>query len=168
MKKMIVVFVMGLLMVSCASYTIDGQKVTKEEYALWTAQKVREGIENRQFVISMKSMHPFRGASRHLTGDYSLELYGDSVVSYLPYFGEVRMVPYGGGKGLNFIGRITAYEAYQVKAGLYRVIMGVYNDEEEYRYILEVFENGSSTLDVTSYNRDPISFMGNMTFDKKR
>ena len=112
-------------------------------------------------------MHPFRGASRHLTSDYSFELYGDSVVSYLPYFGEVRMVPYGGGKGLNFIGRITAYEAYQVKAGLYRVIMGVYNDEEEYRYILEVFDNGSSTLDISSYNRDPISFMGEMTFDKK-
>lgn len=78
------------------------------------------------------------------------------------------MVPYGGGKGLNFIGQITAYEAFQVKAGLYRVIMGVYNDEEEYRYFLEVFENGRATLDISSYNRDPISFMGEMEFDKKR
>lgn len=168
MKKMIGLFVVAVMMVSCASYTIDGQKVTKEVYALWTAQKVREGIENRQFVISVKSMHPFRGTSRHLTSDYSFELYGDSVVSYLPYFGEVRMVPYGGGKGLNFIGQITAYEAFQVKAGLYRVIMGVYNDEEEYRYFLEVFENGRATLDISSYNRDPISFMGEMEFDKKR
>lgn len=167
MKKSIGLFVMAVMMVSCASYTIDGQKVTKEEYGQWMAQKVREGVENRQFVVVMKSMHPFRGPSQHLTTDYSFELYGDSVVSYLPYFGEVRMVPYGGGKGLNFIGRLSAYEAYEAKAGMYRVIMGVENDEEKYRYILEVFENGSSTLDVSSYNRDPISFTGGMVFDNK-
>lgn len=162
MKKYIVLLVTTIAIVSCASYTINGQKVTKEVYSAWAAQKVEQNIAGRQFVINMKSMHPFRGNSRHLTTDYSLEVCGDTIISYLPYFGEVRNVPYGGGKGLNFVGHLIAYEAYQAKAGMYRVVMGVENDEAQYRYILEVFDNGSSTLDVSSYNRDPISFTGNM------
>ena len=164
MKKYIVLLITTIAMVSCASYTIDGQKVSKELYEQFVAKKVEQNLADRHFVINMKSMHPFRGTSRHLTSDYSLEVRGDTVISYLPYFGEVRNVPYGGGKGLNFAGWLTLYEAYQVVAGMYRVVMGVENDEAQYRYILEVFDNGSSTLDVSSYNRDPISFTGDMSF----
>ena len=61
MKKYIVLLVTTIAMVSCASYTIDGKQVTKEEYSVWAAQKVEQNIAGRQFVINMKSMHPFRG-----------------------------------------------------------------------------------------------------------
>ena len=63
MKKYIVLLVTTIAMVSCASYTIDGKQVTKEEYSVWAAQKVEQNLASRQFVINMKSMHPFRGNS---------------------------------------------------------------------------------------------------------
>jgi hypothetical protein len=167
MKKILLFFAITALLTACASYTINGQKVSKEEYSRWATQKVKEGIDSRRFAIDVRSMHPYRGHSRQLSSPYSLELRGDSVISYLPYFGEARNIPYGGGKGLNFIGHLYGYEIHQVKSGLWQVMMGVENDEAKYLYVVEVFDNGSSSIHVSTQERDPISFYGEMNLEGK-
>ena len=167
MKKQLIIALSVAVMLVTAGLMTACKTMTAAELAE-LAKKVTKCLDERHYTIDVQMMMPQGGPARNVSGNWSLEVRNDSLFSYLPYVGRAFNIPMGGGKGLNFIGRITAYEAYQVKAGLYRVIMGVYNDEEEYRYILEVFDNGSSTLDISSYNRDPISFMGNMTFDKKR
>ena len=42
----------------------------------------------------------------------------------------------------------------------------VKNDEDTYIYTLEVFDNGSSSIDVLARHRDRISYTGDMEFGK--
>ena len=123
MKKILLLLGITALLTACASYTINGQKVSKEEYSQWVAQKVKKGIESRRFVIDVRSMHPHRSYTRQLSSPYSLELRGDSVISYLPYIGQAWNIPYGGGKGLNFIGHLNGYDVHQIKSGLWQLVM---------------------------------------------
>ncbi len=167
MKKILLLLGITALLTACASYTINGQKVSKEEYSQWVAQKVKKGIESRRFVIDVRSMHPYRSHTRQLSSPYSLELRGDSVISYLPYIGQAWNIPYGGGKGLNFIGHLNGYDVHQIKSGLWQLVMEVENDEAKYLYLVEVFDNGSSSIDVRTQERDPISFYGEMNMNGK-
>lgn len=86
-----------------------------------------------------------------------------SLISYLPYIGRAYNVPYGGGKGLNFSERIGSYQESQKKNGLRHIEISLTNDEDTYHYIIEVFDNGNSTIDVQSRQREPISYTGQMT-----
>ena len=88
----------------------------------------------------------------------------DSLISYLPYFGEVYNVPYGGGKGLNFSERIDRYQESQKKNGSRHIEIGVKNDEDTYLYMIDVFSNGSSMISVQARQRQRISYTGAMTF----
>ena len=87
---------------------------------------------------------------------------GDTLISYLPYFGRVYWVPYGGGKGLNFMVTISSYEEWEKKNGLRHIEIGLKNEEDTYLYTIEVFSNGSATIDVMARQREQISYTGEM------
>ena len=53
-------------------------------------------IENGRFTIEVDRALPMGGRTVHLTTPYSLEMRGDSAISYLPYFGRAYSLPYGG------------------------------------------------------------------------
>jgi len=163
MKKTIFLFLMVALLSACAvSEQTKMERAAKKELL---AKQVREGLQNCDFTIDVRMAHPLRGGTLHLTSPYDLTVKGDSVISYLPYFGRAYYVPYGGGKGLNFVGQLTGYELTQGRRGEYIVAMGVHNDEDEFLYIVTVFENGSATIDVSSKNRERISFTGDFNPD---
>ena len=111
-------------------------------------------------------MYPMKGPSKNVSYGYSVEVRNDSLISYLPYFGQVFSVPYGGGKGLNFSERIGNYRETQVKSNMRRIEIDVKNDEDTYLYTLEIFDNGSTSIDVQARQRDHISYSGSMEFDK--
>lgn len=83
-------------------------------------------------------------------------------MSYLPYFGRAYSVPYGGGKGLNFIGIMNYYEPRQGKKNEIIVEIGVENEEDTYVYSLSIFDNGNTDINVHSRNRELIMFSGVM------
>ena len=97
---------------------------------------------------------------------YTVEVRNDSLFSYLPYIGRAYQIPYGGGKGLNFSERIGSYQELQKKNGLRHIEIGVKNDEDTYLYTIEVYDNGSSHIDVQARQRERISYSGEMIFDK--
>ena len=80
----------------------------------------------------------------------------------LPYFGRAYNVPYGGGKGLNFIAPITGYQTETDRKGITRVVLTSENEEDHYRYILEVSSSGDSYIQVQSRQRDFIRYSGRM------
>ena len=107
------------------------------------------------------SAHPTGGAPINLSSPYSLKVNGDTVVSYLPFFGRAYSVPYGGGKGLNFTGKVISYETSRNKKE-YNIKMGVDSDEDQYIYYIDVYENGRAVILVASKNRSNITFYGEM------
>ena len=155
MKKIMLFLLTAMAFVACstAMYNADGTKMTKEQIRAAKAQHVREGIENRD---------PMRMPARHLSTLYSLEVKGDTIVSYLPYFGRAYSVPYGGGKALNFTGIMSYYDFRQGRKDQTLIEIGVENEEDTYVYTISIFDNGNTDIAVRSRNREHISFSGEM------
>lgn len=128
------------------------------------AEAVEKVLASKHFVVDVSMTYPQGSAAVPATSDYSLEVRGDTLVSYLPYFGRAYNIPYGGGKGLNFSAPIGSYHAARDAKGLTRIRIVVGNEEDTYTYNLEVFDNGRATIDVIANEREPISYGGELSF----
>ena len=103
----------------------------------------------------------------NLTSHYSLEIHGDSILSYLPYFGRAYSAPYGGGEGLTFKEVATEKEQTSKKKGSYEIKFRVKTKEDVYMFRVEVYPNGSVTINVTPVNKQAITFYGDVALDLK-
>lgn len=142
---------------------------TTEERAARAAEKavkVKAALSERNYKISIARMYPMRGGSKTVSYGYTVEVRNDTLISYLPFMGRAYNIPYGGGKGLNFSERIESYQESQKKNGQYQIEIGVTNDEDTYLYIIGVFDNGSSSIEVLSRQRESISYSGEMLFEE--
>lgn len=142
---------------------------TSEEKAAQMAElsaNVTNALNNRDYKIVIDRMYPMRGSSRQVSFGYSVEVRNDTLISYLPYFGRAFNVPYGGGKGLNFTAPIGSYQEFMKRNGQRHIEIGVTNDEDTYFYTIEVFDNGSSSVDVRARQRERISYSGNVEFGR--
>ena len=157
------------LMMLIASVLLLGACATQEERAARKAERARmvtAALNAREYKIDISRMIPSKGPSKSVSS-YSIEVRNDSLISYLPYFGRAYNVPYGGGKGLNFSAPISKYTEREGKNGQREIEMTITNSEDTYFYVLNVFDNGSSSLYVQSRNRERISYTGDMIFDRK-
>ena len=164
MKKSGFLFVMALVLVvaGCSSLT------SAEKAARQAAQQraVAKALDSRHYKIGVQTMFPSRGTARQVSYGYSVEVKGDTLVSYLPYFGRAYNVPYGGGKGLDFTALISEYKAEKDKNGRMHISILVNNEEDNLIYVLTVFDNGQSSIDVRAREREPISYSGELTIDE--
>ena len=162
MKKILsVLFSMVLLVLSLAGCG-SGNGLTKAEREAQVTRQVQDALDTRHYTIAVDWMKPLGGMPRHVSSNYELTVNGDEVVSYLPYVGEAYRLPYGGGKGLNFSERIGSYRESQKNKGERQIEINVTNEEDTYIYLIKVFSNGNSSIDVTSRQRDHISYSGEL------
>lgn len=152
MRRLLLVFV---AMMSLTAFAQKG-----EAKKAMRAAAVEKALASKHFVVDVTMMYPQGSQAVPANSDYSLEVKGDTLVSYLPYFGRAYNVPYGGGKGLNFSATIGSYQATRDAKGRTCITIMVANEEDTYTYYLEVFDNGRTTIDVTANEREPISYSG--------
>ena len=157
MKK-IMILLLATVLTACSTLT----PAEKAERKAKTAQAVEKALTERRYKVDISMMLTNRGTAVNVTSNYSLEVKGDTLVSYLPYFGRAYQMPYGGGKGLNFTAPISDYHAEKDHRGTYQININVKNEEDDYSYHLEVFDNGSTTIHLTTRQRDPISYSGDL------
>jgi len=150
---------MGLFSVMLLSGCASSKQTAKEEKVEKEA-KLLEAIENRTFIVEVDRALPTNGSSRILTSPYSLTINGDAVKSHLPFFGRAYSVPYGGGDGLMFDSTLTDYQFTFDKKGMAIIDFKTRTKEDQFTYRVQIFKNGSSSIHVTSNNRQPISFTG--------
>lgn len=160
MKKLLFMMLIAIVCTGCATSEAAKQR-RAERQAKETAQ-VRHGVETRNFKINVNYAYPVGAKPMQLSSPYFLKVKGDTVNSYLPFFGRAYNVPYGGGKALNFDGRILRYATEKVKSDRTIIQMQIVNEEAEYLYTVDLFDNGSATIDVMSHSRESIRFSGNM------
>jgi hypothetical protein len=126
-------------------------------------EAVHQLVTSKNYEIEVNLAQPLSGHSINLTTPYSLTVRGDSVISYLPYYGRAYSVPYGGGKGLNFSAPVSNYRMTpNAKKGSYRISFTTKSDEDTYQFRLTVFDSGSASVDVSMQNRQSISFQGDL------
>ncbi|MBQ9576428.1 MAG: DUF4251 domain-containing protein [Muribaculaceae bacterium] len=153
------VFITVLLM---ACGTSNG--LTKAEREAAITRQVQEGLDTRHYTIAVDWMKPLGGMARHVTSNYELRVNGDEVDSYLPYVGEAYRLPYGGGKGLNFKGKIENYSINYLTSNRSHIEFTANSGEDTYHFRIDVFNNGKSIIDIIAQERDAISFDGEMIF----
>lgn len=155
-KYLISAVILVAMLTGCATSAERLERQARE------AAMVKEALQNRRYTIDIHMMHPLRGRAVNVTSNYSVGVKGDTLVSYLPYFGRAYQVPYGGGKGLNFTAPITGYQSETDRKGTTRIMLTSENEEDSYLYVLEVFSNGESSVEVQSRQRDRIYYTGRM------
>ena len=160
MKKFIL-FLMAAVLLS-GSCGVTESRAERQAREAREAQAVREKINSRHFTVVVNTMLPLRGASKFLNGDYGVTVDGEKFVSFLPYFGQARSLPYGGGSGLHFEAEVGAYSVQETRPGVYDVNIHVSTSEDTFLYMFRIYDNGNSSLQVQSRNRDQISFTGTM------
>ena len=164
MRHRIISVVMALLaLIVLASCATTEERAAR---AAELAKKVTAALSDRHYVIAIDRMNPMRGSSKSVSYGYSVEVRNDSLISHLPYFGRAYNVPYGGGKGLSFAAPISSYQEFQKKSDRRSIEIGLTNDEDTYVYMIDVFDNGSATVNVTARQRESISYSGKMEFEK--
>ena len=160
MKKFLFSMVFGIVVLVMLS-----RCATVEERAARAAEqaaKVRTALTERNYKISIDHMYPMKGGSKSVSFGYTVEVRNDSLFSYLPYIGRAYQIPYGGGKGLNFSERIGSYQESQKKNGQRHIEIGVKNDEDTYLYTIDVWDNGSSQIEVQPRQRERITYSGDL------
>lgn len=163
MKKIALIMAIAALLVSCGTTSGVTSGMSKAERKAYVADQVYNNLNDRHYTIEVNYMSPRRGGMRSVTGGYELTVKGDTVDSYLPYFGDVyRANPYAQQKGLHFTSLIYNYTAGMVKQGEYRIQFQTETDEDRYIYTIQVFDNGKSYIDVYAQDRDGIGFSGEM------
>ena len=127
--------------------------------------KTTDAIAAKKWRIDIRSMNTMRYGSRMVTPDFYLELRGDTLCSYLPYLGQARVSPMlSHSIGLNFEKPVLSYKESQPKSKKYTQIdIDVRTQEDNYHYVIQLYDSGEAYIRVRSLNRDPISFDGTMT-----
>ena len=154
------IMLVTVLLTSCG--TSNG--LTKAEREAAVTRQEQEGLDTRHYTIAVDWMKPLGGMARHVSSNYELKVAGETVDSYLPYIGEAYRLPYGGGKGLNFKGKIENYTITYPTSNRSHIEFTVNNGEDVYHFRIDVFNNGKSIIDVIAQDRDAVSFDGEMIF----
>ncbi|NSL85412.1 DUF4251 domain-containing protein [Chitinophaga sp. Mgbs1] len=122
---------------------------------------VKSLIDGRNYVFIAQSALPMSGRVRQLTPDFNLTVTADSIISYLPYFGRAYSAPYGSTRSpLDFKSKQFDYNAAPGKKDGWNITIRPKDQQDIQTISLTVSSDGYASAQVTSNNRQPISFNG--------
>jgi hypothetical protein len=146
------VLLMLLLVSSCSVLKTTPEIITE----------ITHKVESKDFTVVVNSANPMRMKPIFLTSEYELRIKNDSAFAYLPYYGVAHVAPYDSNDGgIKFAEPMTDYSVNRNKKSIgwdirFRIKSKIY----VYDVIMNVYNNGSSTITVNSYERDMITFNG--------
>lgn len=146
----------------------ESTEPTKQEKREQKEKEVREWIANGDFTVSVDRALPMGGRSIPLTTLYSITLKNDSVFSYLPYFGRAYTAPYGGGNSMDFTKQVTDYDCTYTSKGAAVIQFKAKTNDDHFTFRLQIYPNGSTTIQVTPVNRQSITYYGEIVPQKER
>ena len=122
---------------------------------------IKDAVAAKHFLFEPQIVLPTSGRSRQIGSQgYQMKVSGDSLVSYLPYFGRAYSAPMNGGNALDFTTTKFDYSVTDKKKGGWDVLIRPKDNSDVREFALTVSENGFATLRALSNNRQPISFNG--------
>ncbi|MBD0822704.1 DUF4251 domain-containing protein [Aestuariibaculum marinum] len=110
------------------------------------------------------------GGNINLIGNPNfLKLEGDSITSYLPYFGERRMGgAYGGtDSGIEFKGLVKDYEVKPNKHSGYTIKFDATSNNENFDVSIDLYPNMKSSMTLTGNTRTTIQYTGEVSAKKE-
>jgi len=121
---------------------------------------IQQLMDAQSYVFEAQWVSPMHGTTHQLTTPYTLTVGKDSLVADLPFFGRAYIASFDlTNSGIQFTSTHFAYTQKTIKKG-WGVTIKVKDDSQGSQFFLTVFDNGTATLQVTSNNREGISFNG--------
>ena len=151
--------ILYLLLLLAISISMPCVAQNKEDKERKQEEIIKKQIENRNFKIDISKAIPQGERSVPLSLN-SITVRNDSLISDLPYFGRSFAIPYGGSNGLIFSVPIQKMKVTEGKKGKQNIVINVETDEDDFRYNITIFPNGTSNVSVSMQNRNPISYFG--------
>jgi hypothetical protein len=139
-------------MMSCSSSKTAVKVITE----------ITQKVESKDFTINVNSANPQRMKQIFLTSEYDLRTKNDSAFAFLPYFGVAYITDYGSNDGgIKFAEPMTDYFITPNKKSTgWDIRFKVKSKQTLYDFYLNVFNNGSTIFTVSSFQRDAITFNG--------
>lgn len=124
------------------------------------AAKVQGIINSKNFVFIAESASPMGGRTIYLTSTYMLRVSKDTLVTDLPYYGRAYSAPINPSEGgIRFTS--TDFELnLQAKKKGWDILINPKDTRDVRQLFLSASANGYASLQVTSNNRQAISFTG--------
>lgn len=161
MYKLLAFIVIAVCLASCVST----QKAEERAHARRVSQlRVVNAVSKRPIKVEVDYMMPRRVPAQHLTTNYSLTIFNDSVDSYLPYFGVAYQSNFGDGmRGpLIFTSKISNLTIAEGKKNTFRITFSAKKGNEVFDYDLLIYDNGKARIQVQGSARESIDFSGNL------
>lgn len=131
--------------------------------------RIQNLLESKNFTFVAESANPMSGGSIRLnSSNYQVSFYKDSLESFLPYFGTAYRAPYGATQSpLMFSSGDFVYNSEVTRKGGHTVTIKINTPSDPDVLILSVSASGYGTLQVSSIDRQPISFYGSIKPNEK-
>jgi hypothetical protein len=151
-----------LLLIVVAGLNIANAQTNKKDKKTTKEAHVKTKMDAKRYTVMANYVLPQRGGGRQLTSEYDLRITPDSVISFLPYFGQAYFdVPYGGTDGgIKFTSTKFSYEIKAKKKGGWEITIKPADVKNIDRLLLNVSADGYASFSVNSANRDVITFDG--------
>lgn len=170
MKNLIIIAIMFLSVFAVTAQETQkkSKKELKAEKKARQMQEVKELVESRNFIFEARNANPMSGKTINLTSDYDVKITNDSVFSYLPYYGVSHSAVYGGTESpMIFSQPFEKISVEDAKKG-YLVKVAVKNGSDRLDFSFHISITGSTSLSVSSINRQAISYSGEVVKTEER
>lgn len=156
-----------LLVAVLALNSMQAQNATKDKEKEKTA-KVQSIVNAKEFVFIAESALSMGGRSIFLTSPYNVSVSSDTVISDLPYFGRAYSAPINPTEGgIKFTSTNFDYKTQPRKKGGWEILITPKDTRDVRQLFLNTSESGYASLQVTSNNRQVITFTGYIKERKK-
>ncbi|MEK7718212.1 MAG: DUF4251 domain-containing protein [Bacteroidota bacterium] len=158
--QLIVLLLIGLLP---AMAQLTDRKAAKEQKKIEREKEIAALVESKRFEFKASRALPTGFRQMDLTTNPNFIRFSpDSIVSEMPFFGRAYSVPYGGEGGLKFEGKPEVYTIEKGKK-FYSVDAKVKSKGDYFTINLSVSFDGGATMSISSNNRSPISYYGEIS-----
>lgn len=122
---------------------------------------IKRLVDTHRFVFWAQYVSSLDGTQRYLTSEYNVKISKDTLDSYLPYFGRAYSAPIDPTKSaLIFQSYSFDYELKNRKKGGWDISVHLKDNSDVRVLYFNIYDDGTANLQVTSNNRQSISFTG--------
>jgi hypothetical protein len=158
-----------LLAVLTISFTnAANAQQTKKDKAAQKAAEIKNIVDTKSYVFVAQYASPMRGGQHYLTSEYDFNVAADSLIAYLPYFGQAFVAPTNP-EDASMIFTATHFD-YQTKPSKngWDITIRPKDAKDVNTMYLSISTDGYATLRINSTNRDAIAYEGYIEARKKK
>lgn len=165
-------FILFFLVIITTVYSQDqsrkGKKRLKAELKAEQIRQIREIVNGKNFVFKAETVKPINSKRLTLIDDFGVEVRGDSIFSYLPYFGNNYERDFTTFKNspMGFMQPINDYDRFSTNEG-YKIVVKVKNENEFINLVFHISKRGYTSLSASFLSRQSISYEGEILIPPK-